>query len=234
MKKLQLIASIFAFCVSAVFAADTTYTVLWQGSLQAMHSGDVSGKVPLQQFAGTKNFYAVGPVADLDGEITANAGKFYISRVKHGKVITGGYLSTSASFLVWSEVAGWKPPIPLGAKIFNHAQLEAQIEALATKAGIDTSKPFPFKLEGVLDAVNYHILVPNTQPQTQAGHSDGAKNISATNSEAEIIGFFSRNHQGVFTHKGSFAHLHIVASSGDSGHVDEISANANVRVFFPQ
>lgn len=234
MKKLQLIASIFALCVSTVFAAAATYTVLWQGSLRAMHGGDVSGKVSLRQFADKKNLYAVGPVADLDGEITAIAGKFYISRVKHGEVIADGNLSTSASFLVWSEVDRWKQSIPLGTRTTGHAQLETQIEALATKAGIDTSKPFPFKLEGVLEAVDYHILVPNTHPQIQASHSDGAKKITATNAEAEIIGFFSKNHQGVFTHKGSFMHLHVVVHNGYSGHVDEISAAASVRVFFPQ
>lgn len=234
MKKLHLTASALVLSASAVFAAATTYTVLWQGSLRAVHGGDVSGKVPLQQFAGKQNLYAVGPVADLDGEITAIAGKVYIARVRHGDVVTDSNLSTSASFLVWSEVGAWKPSVHLGAKIDDHAQLEKQVEALATKAGIDTSKPFPFKLEGVLDSVDYHVLVPRTHQQAQPGHSDGAKRMSSKNSDAEIIGFFSKNHEGVFTHKSSFAHLHVVVRNGYSGHVDEISASAGVRVSFPR
>ena len=123
--------------------------------------------------------------------------------------------------------------MPLGAKIDNHAQLENQIEALATKAGIDTSKPFPFKLEGRLDSLDYHILVPKKHQQAQASHNEGAKKISAKNADVEIIGFFSKNHEGVFTHKGSFAHLHVVERHGYSGHVDEIGASASVRVLFP-
>ena len=190
--------------------------------------------MPLQQFKDKKNLYAVGPVADLDGEITAIAGKIYVARVKHGEVKTDSDLSTSASFLVWSEVGAWQAPVRLGAKVENHAQLEKQIEALATKAGIDTSRPFPFKLEGVFEWVDYHILVPITHQQTQAGHSDGAKKISAKMADAEIVGFFSTNHEGVFTHKGSVAHLHVVERNGNSGHVDEIGASANVRVALPR
>lgn len=95
-------------------------------------------------------------------------------------------------------------------------------------------QPFPFKLEGVLDSVDYHILVPKTHGQAQAGHGHGAKKISGRNSDAEIIGFFSKNHEGVFTHKGSFAHLHVVERNGQSGHVDEITVSEDVRISFPR
>jgi hypothetical protein len=47
-----------------------SYSVSWQGALRAVHGGDVSGKLPLQQFSERKNIYAAGPVAGLDGEIT--------------------------------------------------------------------------------------------------------------------------------------------------------------------
>jgi hypothetical protein len=40
MKKTQLTAS----------AATGSYSVSWPGALRAVHGGDVSGKVPLQQF----------------------------------------------------------------------------------------------------------------------------------------------------------------------------------------
>lgn len=233
MKKLQHIASSLLLSATVAFAAQT-YEVRWQGSLRAVQAGDNTGKVPLEQFKDKKNLYAVGPVAALDGEITAIAGKIYITRVKHGELTTDSNLSTSASFLVWSEVGAWQPSVPLGAKVENYAQFERQIEALASRAGISTSSPFPFKAEGVFESIDYHILVPATHQQSQAGHSDRAKRISAKMADAEIIGFFSKNHEGVFTHKGSVAHLHVLERNGHSGHVDQIGANANVRVSFPQ
>lgn len=235
MKLLRFIPLTLAMLASAAFAISAAaYSVSWQGSLRAVHGGDVSGKVPLQQFAGKKNLYAVGPVAGLDGEITAAAGKFYIARVAHGELKSDNDLSTSASFLVWSEVTAWQPAVPLGAKSATHAQLEKQIEILAGKAKMDMSKPFPFKLEGMLDSVDYHVLFPTTRQPGQTGHGDGAKKISARNTEALVVGFFSRNHEGVFTHRGSVAHLHVIENNGSSGHVDEISANAGLRVSFPR
>lgn len=235
MKLLQFMPLTLAMLAPAAFAlAATAYTVSWEGSLRAVHGGDVSGKVPLQQFAGKKNLYALGPVAGLDGEITAAAGKFYIARVAHGDVKTDSNLSASASFLVWSEVSAWQPAVPLGIDTETHAQLEKQIEALATKAKMDMSKPFPFKLEGVLGSVDYHVLIPKTRQPGQTGHGDGAKKFSAKNTDATVIGFFSKKHEGVFTHRGSTAHLHVIESNGSSGHVDEISAHAGLRVSFPQ
>lgn len=224
MKKTQLTAS----------AATGSYSVSWQGALRAVHGGDVSGKVPLQQFSERKNIYAVGPVAELDGEITAIDGKFHIARVKHGEIKTDSDLSTTASFLVWSEVSAWKRPVVLSERVDNHAQLEKQIEFLAAKEGVDTTKPFPFIIEGIVESVDYHILVPKKPHQADSGHRDSAKKISSRDVAAKVIGFFSKNHEGVFTHRGSAAHLHILESNGYSGHVDEIVLNAEARVSFPQ
>jgi acetolactate decarboxylase len=218
----------------ATSAATGSYSVCWQGTLRAFHGGDVSGKVPLQQFSERKNIYAVGPVAGLDGEITAIDGKFHIARVKQGRIITDSDLSTTASFLVWSEVSAWKQPVVLGEKMGDHGQLEKQIEFLAAKEGVDTTKPFPFIIEGTVESVDYHILVPKKLRQADSGHSDSAKKISSKNVAAKVIGFFSKNHEGVFTHRGSAAHLHILESNGSSGHVDEIVLNAEAHISFPQ
>ena len=224
MKKTQLTES----------PATGSYSVSWQGALRAVHGGDVSGKVPLQQFFERKNLYAVGPVAELAGEITALDGTFHIARVKHGEIKTDSDLSTTASFLVWSEVFAWKPPVLFGKNVDNHAQLEKQIEFLALKEGIDTTKPFPFIIEGTIESVDYHILIPKKPDQAESSHIDSAKKISSAGVAAKIIGFFSKNHEGIFTHRGSAAHLHVLESNGNSGHVDEIVLNAEVLVSFPQ
>jgi acetolactate decarboxylase len=218
----------------AISVSTGSYSVSWEGALRAVHGGDVSGKVPLQQFSERENIYAVGPVAELDGEITAIDGNFHITRVKHGEIRTDSDLSTIASFLVWSEVSGWKQPVPLGKKVGNHAQLEKQVEFLAAKEGVDTTKPFPFIIEGTVESVDYHILIPKKSPQVDSVPSDSAKKISSKGVYAKVIGFFSKNHEGVFTHKGSAAHLHILESNGCSGHVDEIGLNAEALVSFPQ
>jgi len=59
-------------------------------------------------------------------------------------------------------------------------------------------------------------------------------NLEATGKKATVVGFFSRNHEGVFTHSGSRAHLHVVLEKGDSGHVDELRAGPQVKLILPR
>ncbi|MFZ1342135.1 hypothetical protein [Thiothrix eikelboomii] len=239
MKKAYYYAMLLSVSSSIWLTAHASaYTVNWQGALKAVHSGDTSGKVDLQTFANKTNLYALGPVADLDGEITVIADSFSIARVREGSIKTDHDLDTQASFLVWAEVAAWQQPTSLSEKVENLSQLQTLVEEQAKKAGIDTSQPFPFLLEGLIPSVEYHVLAPKTQPQghntQQDNHTAAAKNISAENTKAKILGFFSKTHQGVFTHRDSFIHLHILEDNGSSGHIDALAVNADTRITFPQ
>lgn len=220
--------------VSAMATASTDqFTVRWEGALRSVHGGDFSGKASLSQFSKKDGLYAVGPVAGLDGEITVIGGAFYISRVRDGEIKTDSDPSTEAAFLVWAEVDRWKPSMPLGEDVRNHAHLEQLIEELAIEAGIDIKEPFPFLIEGIVESVEYHVLAPLDQHREASGHKESAENIEVRNVDARIVGFFSKKHQGVFTHRGSSAHLHIVEDSGKSGHVDKLAVGANARIRLP-
>ena len=70
MKTAQFTLLVLICLVSTALAVSENYNVSWEGTLKAVHHGDVSGKVSLQEFSAKKNLYAVGPVAELDGEIT--------------------------------------------------------------------------------------------------------------------------------------------------------------------
>jgi hypothetical protein len=59
-------------------------------------------------------------------------------------------------------------------------------------------------------------------------------NLEATGKSATVVGFCSRNHEGVFTHSGSHGHLHVVLENGDSGHVDELRAGPDVQLALPR
>jgi hypothetical protein len=50
----------------------------------------------------------------------------------------------------------------------------------------------------------------------------------------ELVGFFSKKHQGIFLHHGASLHLHMVSADGDvSGHVDDfqVSGPKNIEIF---
>jgi len=224
-------------CMSIVLAdaeAGAESVVQWQGTLHAVHNGDTSAKINLQRVEGIGQLYAVGPVADLDGEITAIDGELYVSRVRPDGLETSADYSADAAFLVWAEVDDWQAPIALGEAAQNLSALEQRLAILAAAAGMDLDVPFPFVIEGNVESVLYHVLVPMDPDNPTAGHSDNALKVSLQNEPARIVGFFSTQHQGVFTHRGSTTHMHIVDRDGHAGHIDELAVDANVRVRFPR
>jgi len=234
MKTAQLTLLVLTFLVSTALAASESYKVSWEGTLKAVHHGDVSGKVSLQEFSDKKHLYAVGPVAELGGEITVIDSNFHITRVRHGEIKTDNDLTTSASFLVWSEVSSWRSPIMLGESADNQDHLEKLIDSLASEKGIDTTKPFPFMIDGTAKSADYHILAPKTSNSAASDHRSNAKTITLKDVPVRIIGFFSKNHGGIFTHMGSMTHLHILDNNGHSGHVDAIALDSKAMILFPQ
>ena len=206
--------------------------VSWKGALRKVHSGDAVATVQLKDILGSPGLHGVGPVAGLDGEITILGGKAIVSRVRDGNVASEEGSATGAAFLVWSDVKTWSAPQPVGSGVTSHTALEQRIESLASKSGVDTGFPFAFRLKGTVSSLEFHVLTPHRTGQASGGHSDAAKKIELKNELVEIVGFFSKNHEGVFTHKGSVAHLHVVTAGGITGHIDEISTSADVTVLF--
>ena len=235
---LVLILLIISGC-HAVPNEGTENGVSWKGSLKSVHHGDTSSQLTLERFKGSKNLFAVGPVAELEGEITVIDGKAYIARVKAGEVTTNSELNTGAAFLVWSEVEAWEVSDSVEVSAKSHSVLEDKIGELAEKKGIDTKKPFPFLIEGEFEKIEYHVLQPMTEKQKEdfspgpGAHKEAALNLKKSGEKGKILGFYSKKHGGVFTHMGSNAHMHVLMSDGTSGHVDEIKIEGEVSVSFP-
>jgi acetolactate decarboxylase len=236
---------IFALCgVAAVAASDVV--VQHKGSLRAVHGGDTQGMQLLAPLLARPGLVALGPMAQLDGEITAVDGKLWVSKVKGSKQLeTSTDAQSAAAFLVWAHVTQWREPVALSRAAKDHGALEAVIEQAAREAGLDTSQAFPFKLVGVADQIDYHVLAPlpakghgghsgHGAPAASTDHKSQAVNLKLVGKEATLVGFYSNKHEGVFTHRGSRVHLHVVDADGHTGHVDEISAPAGMRIAFAQ
>jgi acetolactate decarboxylase len=226
-----------AFCVAAE-AAIAAFQVEWKGALRDTHGGDFSGKVDLADLPRGPQLYAIGPAAGLIGEITVINGRLSLARAEDGKQLkTSSDYQGQASFLVWSTVPQWQDAVPLGKSVSNLADLEKLIETRARLAGLDTDKPFPFLLQGNFTSVKYHVVMP---PSVQGMHTGSASptgselNLQANGKNGTIIGFFSRKHEGVFTHSGSYSHLHLSLENGDSGHIDDLNISADVRLLLPR
>lgn len=236
-RRLGLLAvCLVAACASPLPLNGSDSGIHWEGALRLVHEGDASGRVALEQMAGRPGLIAVGPAANLDGEVTALDGRLLVSRVSAGQVRTEEVTrarATAAAFLVWSQVTQWQAPQPLAGAAATHESLERLVALQARERGIDISRPFVFRLEGVVDSLSYHILTPRLPGATGSGHLSNAKVIERRDTPVTIVGFYSPRHTGVFVHEGSSAHLHVIEQDGATGHVDRVSAGPRMRLSVP-
>jgi len=187
--------------------------VMWKGQLGPVVSMDT--------LSGLEGVYGLGPESYLRGEILIDNGTTYVSRVKKNQsmeVIKTN--ATSAPFFVYSQVSRWDS-LPLPNHIKTIPQLEQFIDS-QTKRKI---RPFAFKLEGEINSGIIHIqnLPEGTKVSSPQEAHQGQVNYDLNSELVKIIGVFSTEHQGVFTHHDSFLHLHLITADFEKmGHLDAV------------
>ena len=76
-------------------------------------SGKAASVVSLEDLAGRKGLYAMGPIDGLDGEITIFDSKPYITKVRGADYVMDNTFKHGAFFLVWTEQTKWQDvPVP--------------------------------------------------------------------------------------------------------------------------
>ncbi len=205
---------------------------------QMIHQGNTKGVVTIQNIVSQNSIYALGALENGIGEISIINSEIWLD---HGKDGIGNekFIRTKnkkAVLLVSAQVRQWQTvQIP---KNLNRDEIYAFIINAAIKNGIDISKPFPFLLEGMFDTLKIHVI--NGKNRHFAGHGSGEtfyKQIKQTRNkqEAIVIGFFSADNQGVYTHPGDSWHLHtIIKDEKISAHVDDISTSNDVILKIPE
>lgn len=186
-----------------------------------MWKGELFGKINLDTIENKSGLYGLGPESYLTGEILINDGKVFVSRVaKDSAMIVEKNSKIEAPFFVYGNVQEWhKTGLPKTVKSIE--DLEKFID---NETKIQT-RPFAFKLEGRISEGVIHIqnLPKGTKVSSPKEAHQGQVNYELKNEDVEIIGFFSTEHQGIFTHHDSYLHMHLITKDiKKMGHLDEI------------
>ena len=200
-----------------------------------MHKNDLSAKVSLSDFEGLEHTYALGALENLQGEILILNQEAYISTIKDNQCIIDTTFQQKASLLVSAQVKKWES-IPLKGRL-NKAKLEKEIEHAAQKAGLDIEMPFPFRLEGTVERLQWHVIQWDLSDSvhTHQKHVESGINGEINQQDVEILGFYSKHHHAVFTHHSTNMHLHFITDDVKlAGHVDDITMKAKVTLFLPE
>lgn len=182
-----------------------------------------------------KHLYAVGPVALLQGELFIWDGRLFMSSLTSDTkrpFVKKDPENAAATFLVYTYVPAWDTiPVFLNASDMN--QLESEIRKQAALHGTDTSKPFPFLMLGKFAGAKGHIVFADKPvSRIQSGTLERYKHYYRFGPQkAQLIGFYSSHHAGVFTHHDSKLHIHYrMYNKYEAGHLDDISFDGSQEV----
>ena len=186
-----------------------------------MWKGELGSSIDLDTISDNNGLYGLGPESYLTGELLINNGKSYVSKVASDSTMTvEKTYKSSAPFFVYGNVTEWNDiALPSHVKTIQH--LEKFIDDKTT----DFKRPFAFKLSGQVESAMIHIqnLPEGTIVSSPDEAHQGQINYPIANEEANIIGFFSTDHKGIFTHHDSFLHMHLITKDERKmGHLDEL------------
>jgi alpha-acetolactate decarboxylase len=226
---------LLSLLISGIAAAEAVEVKSYGHYKKMIHMKNTDGVVGLKMAIPKHNSYAVGAIQDGAGEITVLNGKIYLD---YGKDGMGNSIHTippheKAVLLATSSVDKWQ-----STKIKKPLAKEDLFKAILSKAkemGLDVKKPFPFLLEGRFKDLQIHVI--NGKNPKFGGHGSKEKMFHMAkqtkgHQAATIVGFYSADDQGTYTHPGESWHLHAIID--DIGaHVDEIHSGMNVVLKLP-
>lgn len=199
-----------------------------------MWKGELAGTINLDTIKSKNGLYGLGPVEYLTGELLIIDGKSYVSTVLTDSTMTvDETYKVKAPFLVYANQIDWEIE-NLPSKIKTNKELEEFIE----KRTVSLKRPFVFTLKGQIDNAEIHIqnLPKGTKVSSPEEAHQGQTNYKLKNKEVEIVGFFSTEHKGVFTHHDSNVHMHLITTDREKmGHLDEVFfGNGTIKLYLPK
>lgn len=197
-----------------------------------MWKGELKSSIDLDTISDKNGLYGLGPVSYLRGELLINNGKSYFSKVTSDSTMTvEKTFRTSAPFFVYGNVIEWNE-IDLPSEIKTIQELEKFIDDKT----IQCKRPFTFKLIGQISNAMIHIqnLPKGTKVSSPKEAHQGQTNYELENEIVEIIGFFSTEHKGIFTHHDSYLHMHLITKDESKmGHLDELKIS-KMKLYLPK
>ena len=197
-----------------------------------MWNSELGSSINLNTISPKSGLYGLGPESYLRGELMINNGISYLSKVTSDSTMSvEKTFETSAPFFVYGNIIEWDE-LELPTNIKTIQDLEQFIDNKTT----ESKRPFAFKLVGQISSAIIHIqnLPEGTKVSSPQEAHQGQINYQLNDESVEIVGFFSTEHKGVFTHHDSFLHMHLItADESKMGHLDELAIE-NMTLYLPK
>lgn len=213
------------------------YHVQQRGALSTlMHEGDLRAVIALDSLRHVPNFYALGAMENLKGEILIYESEAFVASVQDRAMHVARDFEHKAALLVYAQVERWQE-IKIPMEVRSMKALEGFVAQTAKQRGLKTDEPFPFLLGGVIARLDWHVIdwAEGDTVHTHAKHKASGLHGKLEQEVVEILGFYSEQHHGIFTHRESNMHLHMKTAAGDlAAHVDDLSLNGEASLHLPE
>ena len=208
--------------------------VHWAGAQRDVLGGDLRGHVELEPLSSVPHLYGLGPLEGLRGEVSIFGGVPSIARIERGTVVTAASWNTRACFLVWAQVPAWSERTTDGIAASLDG-VEREVVALAREAGLDPDRPLPFRVRGIAVEATFHVLDKRDGlPHNPERHDQAKVRRTLERASVELVGFYSRQHRGIFTPGESNVHVHLRTEDGRiSGHLEAVRLAPGARLAVP-
>lgn len=204
--------------------------------MDIMHKGQIGTVVNTEIYSDTANVYGLGAVSELDGEILIWDSKTYVSQERDGQVIITEPTTVNATLLVTTEVDSWNK-IKIPKNIQSPSDLDQFIQETLQKSAHPLEGPLPFQIRGTFNTVDWHVIhwPDDDTEHTHEKHVTSGAHGSRENIKGTILGFYSQNHTGVFTHHTTNNHMHFIDHQQTlMGHVDGLQMGKRMKLWIPR
>jgi acetolactate decarboxylase len=205
------------------------------GSMTDMGKENFAPHIKLDTISNKKHLYGMGPYGRMQGEISVFDGKPIFSSVDDkGRGIVSANWEIESPFFVYAIVEDWIE-YKVEAEFNSLEDIQKLIAETAHARGYDLKIPFPFRIKGDFDLITTHIVMPRSEDIK--GFQAGKKQADYVleNQSGELLGFYSENHKGIYTHKDSYIHVHFLSEDAATmGHLDKIKVQKKkLKILLP-
>ncbi len=209
------------------------------GSIQQIFAeGDFSATANLQQEGAGADAIGLGALSGLRGEIAIIEGEAWLGYPDGEDTITVAVANApdeEAALLVVGDVPQWVT-FTIEEQL-TYEGLTQVVEDILEAANWPDDGALPFKIEGAIERVDWHVIDGSRLPEGEASHDDyeqASVQGSLVGGSPTLVGFYSTQHAGVITHGGVRLHVHVIdADRGVTGHVEDALIGAGSILSLP-
>jgi hypothetical protein len=239
-------ASVVALALVACATAPRSPELIQYGEMRAvMRDGHDEARVRLADLGPVAaardddhaGLIAVGALAGLAGEVTADGASWWISTADEQRVhVQREAANHAATLLTAMRVEAWDELV--ASEPLDETALGALVRAHLDSVGADAAQPCALRIDGEVLALDLHV-VRGDCPHAADAAIPAYRWHAPLGTTIVLVGFHAPGAEGVLTHHGSDFHLHAITADGGpsaagpiAGHVDgfELAPGARVQI----